>query len=502
MRRLIMVIVASAVLAWALIPQPAANAEEDAASAHRKADPKSSREREIKVIKQEMQRLEQRVEQLETEDAELKKNNAELKTTTQKLQTATAAQAASVQSQLEGDFSPQSFQESINRYLGRYRFTVVGGAAGTYIYDHASNINTFNLAFEPIVLWQLNDWMLFEGTIKAALPAGSTADFELPVAVLQWFLNDYVELSAGIFDQPFGDFYEDQSAFWVNRFITAPLPYGVAPLIPPTDIGVQLRGAIQWGAIGQTADYTVWTANGPGFTNSTCTGNTPPSPLPTCPSTAFVGDTLVGVNNIRLNTHTPAFGARFRVYPLPVDSPWGRLELGASTYDGKWQNGLWLYAWGVDFNYFRGNLQARGEWLETYRQMPGGVGADNRQGWYVQAGYFLTGVRAPFLPDVVNQFIAKLEPLVRYAGTNSRGAVLSNIATTPAIGFSGSPAIFAPHPREVALGLDWWFAPSIVWQNEFDIEVPEAGGFFSDTGHPVGATPNDHAFLSQIAIGF
>ena len=68
-----------------------------------------------------------------------------------------------------------------------------------------------------------------------------------------------------------------------------------------------------------------------------------------------------------------------------------------------------------------------------------------------------------------------------------------------------SPALFAPHSREVALGLDYWVTPSIVWQNEFDIELPRAGGVFvSSTGAqtPAGSIPNDHAFLSQFTIGF
>jgi hypothetical protein len=57
----------------------------------------------------------------------------------------------------------------------------------------------------------------------------------------------------------------------------------------------------------------------------------------------------------------------------------------------------------------------------------------------------------------------------------------------------------------VALALDYWIAPSIVWQNEFDIELPRAGGaFVSPSGAltPAGSIPNDHAFLSQFTIGF
>src|SRR5208282_2990695 len=128
-------------------------------------------------------------------------------------------------------------------------------------------------------------------------------------------------------------------------------------------------------------------------------------------------------------------GARFRIYPLPLDSGMGRLELGASTYNGKWANGNWYNSWGVDFNYFTGNLQTRGEWLESYRQMPMGQAADNRQGWYVQAGYFLNGIDVPGLPARLDDYIHRFEPLVRYSGIN------------------GPPATSRPPPRKVARGL-------------------------------------------------
>ena len=193
-----------------------------------------------------------------------------------------------------------------------------------------------------------------------------------------------MEINAGIFDSPFGDWYEDQSPFWVNRFITAPLPYNVEALVPPTDVGIQLRGGLQWGALGQDLDYTVWVSNGPSFDSAL------PQPV--------VGEVVNPVNNITLNTNGKAYGARFRVYPLPLDSNWGRLELGASTLDGKWLNGNWYNAWGVDFAYLRGSLQARGEFLEMYRQMPNS-NADNRQGWYVQLGYFLNQVHLPGFPE-------------------------------------------------------------------------------------------------------
>ena len=288
---------------------------------------------------------------------------------------------------------------------------------------------------------------------------------------------------------------------WVNRFVTAPLPFGVESVVPPGEIGVQLRGGMQFGALGQDFDYTVWGGNGPNY-SSTVLGAAVSSPTSVASS----------------QSSGKSIGARFRIYPLPVEKGWGRLELGASTYNGEWNNRDWLTSWGVDFNYFIDNLQTRGEWLESYRQMPNGQASDNRQGWYVQAGYFLGGLNVPHIPDQINGYLQRLEPLVRYSGVNQRGVSTADIAAAtgiglggtqvglvPDFGINGSPAIYAPHAREVALGLDYWFAPSIVWQNEFDIELPRAGGVFVSSAGvetPAGATPNDRAFLSQFTVGF
>jgi len=383
----------------------------------------------------------------------------------------------------------------MTHYLGSHEFTWHGTVAGDFIYDRGNNINTFALTFEPLVIYRLNDWMSFVGEIEAGLPEGSRAEFALPIAMLQLFLNDYLTVNAGIFDQPFGDWYEAQSPLWVNPFVTAPLLYGAEAIIPPTELGLQLRGGLQWGQLGQDVDYTSWIANGPGFDPSL------PAPV--------VGQTLNPVNNIQIDTHGKAFGTRIRVFPFPLNSNLGRLELGASTYDGKWLSGHWFNSWGIDYAYLNGNLRSRGEYVQTYRQMPGGAAPDKRQGWYVQLGCMLQDIPLPQLPFGLDRQIHNLEALIRYSGVNQRAVAADEISKVPELGFSGSPSIFAPHSREIALGIDYWIEPSIVWQTEFDIELPRAGGtLFTFAGasapatSPVGATRNDHAILTQIAIGF
>jgi hypothetical protein len=459
-----------------------------------KSDEATERNR-VNTDEQVIRELEQQLKAIEARDVDLVNQNQQLELSHTQLKAQTEQQIQDVKAQLIQSATPSEFGSEFGRYLGSHQFTWNGAVAGSYIYDRGNNTNTFALTVQPLVIYRLNDWISFEGEIEADFPEGSGASFDLGIGMFQLFLSDYAEINAGIFDQPFGDWYEAQSPVWVNRFITAPLLYGAEAIIPPSQIGAQIRGGLQWGSLGQDFDYTTWAGNGPSFDSSL------PQPV--------VGQNLNPVTNISSTTNGKAFGTRLRFYPFPLESNLGRLELGASTYDGKWQNGLWFNSWGVDYTYLNGNLQTRGEYVQTYRQMPGNASSDNRQGWYVQVGYFLQGLPLPGLPFGMEDQIHKLEPLVRYSGVNQRAIVAEEISTSPEIGFNGSPSIFVPHAREVALGLDYWIEPSIVWQTEFDLELPRAGGNLlafnggnQPISHGIGATPNDRAVLTQFAIGF
>ena len=379
-----------------------------------------------------IEKLEQKLDQVQSQDSQVRTTNQQLQTSTQQLQnsnqqlqTRTDEELKQIQAQVAAGPSEPQIAKALGGYWGSHQFTLTGGAAVEYIYDHKLNQNTFTLDFEPIMLYRPTDWLAFEGTFEAAYDPGSGASFDAPVATAQIFLNDYMEAVLGIFDQPFGDFYETQGPFWVNRFITAPLPFGPRRWCRRRISGCSCAAAYQWGQLGQDADYTVWAANGPSYDSNL------PQPV--------IGQTINGVTNITTNTNGKAYGARFRVYPFPLDSNLGRLELGASTYNGKWQNGLWLNAWDVDFAYHRGNLQTRGAWLSAYRQMPAGSGPDNRQGWYFQAGYFLNGLHLPglgrdstgYLPSSSRWCATPASTSARWSPTRSRPIRASAPAARP-----------------------------------------------------------------------
>ncbi len=459
---------------------------------------------EIRKMREENARQQQRMQALEEK---LNKLEAQSEQKTKELEEKVTAQN-------KAQPSASQFSSAFSRYLGSHTFMITGAAGLDYIYNQQSGAingipnrsqNTFVSDWEPMVLYRPTDWILFQGILSGGFGSNGTS-VDLSTAAFHLFLNDYMTVVGGLFDNPFGDWYETQSPMWVNRFVTAPLPFGVEAVVPPAELGAQLRGGFQWGQSGQTFDYTIWGGNGPSF-SQTSAGIDAPGATVSAP-TAIASK----------RTNGKAVGARFRIYPLPAALELGRLELGASTYNGKWVSGEWFNSWGVDFNYFIGNFQTRGEWVQSYRQMPSdsGFGNDNRKGWYVQAGYFLSDVSLPFLPEVVNTHLQRLEPLIRFSGVNQDAVLVDDIGAAPRntfqlglvpdFGLSGSPALFAPHSREIALGFDYWITPSIVWQNEFDFELPrQSGSFIASDGTVTsarGSVHNDRAFLTQFTIGF
>ena len=120
-----------------------------------------------------------------------------------------------------------------------------------------------------------------------------------------------------------------------------------------------------------------------------------------------------------------------------------------------------------------------------------------------------TGIPHPDLGNFFERRFDKGEILVRYSGVNQRAIVAEDISDLASPDFSGSPAVFEPHAREVAFAFNYWLAPSMVWKTEVDLELPQAGGqlyTFGSAAVPtlssIGNTANDVAVMTQIAVGF
>ena len=455
-----------------------------------------------------------RIEALEKEVSALNSANLQAQQTENTLQIAqTQKQVGQIQKTISSQLGPFNFGDRINFFLGQHTFTMVGGVSAGFYFDREAAMNQPVLDFEVNPMFKLNDWIQFYGSIGATVQPGGISNVGPSLANLQIFPAGRefpLELVAGLFDTPLGDWFEDQGPNWVNPFITAPLLYGAESIAPPEALGLQARGGIRWGKIGQDVDYTVWIDSGPSFESAPGV-NAIPNPV--------IGEALNPLTGTNIATNGKGFGARFRLFPLPISEDLGRLELMASTYNGKWLDGLWYNAWDVGYAYRVGPFRTRGEWAQTYRQMPtlagaamypGCCGHENREGWYVQFGYFLYGIPHPNLGDWLEPRFNKTEFLVRYSGVNQRAILANDISPVPVFGFNGSPSVYSPHAREVALALDYWIAPSIVWQSEVDWELPSRGGTLynfvgsatTPTASAINATANDVAVMTQLSIGF
>jgi hypothetical protein len=138
-------------------------------------------ERDEKLIDQ----LEKQLGETQARDQKLVTANQQLENSNVKLQSETENRLQRLQEQFASRPSESEFGSLMNRYIGAHQFTVTGSAAASFIYDRQSASNTFAVLFEPLVLYKLNDWILFEAEIEAALPAGSEASFGLPIANAQ-----------------------------------------------------------------------------------------------------------------------------------------------------------------------------------------------------------------------------------------------------------------------------------------------------------------------------
>jgi hypothetical protein len=395
----------------------------------------------LKEVKQELQRLrEQRAQ-----------DRKKMEALEQKVESMEKSAAANEAAQKE-------VKASVDRVLpdlralrpGSDRFVLAGYGFAGYQWSDQGDTNSFVGGFNPIFLFRPTDRVLFEAELEVKLPDDAETEVNLEYAQADITLTDYATLVAGKTLLPFGDFIEHLHPAWINKLVSHPLPFREGDeggILPFSDLGVQLRGAVPlpYGP-GTSFDYTVYVANGPAFTSDALGAG-------------------FDANNVDRN-HGKAYGARFGLQPFPIDKNWGRLHVGASTYNGTWDNSShWLTSWGLDGVYQKGLGELRGEYISVRRDMPMGIRTDKRDGWYVQGSYKLSSIGVPYLD--------RTELVTRYSSQNQHAA----------------DGDIAPHPRQVSLGVDYWLSPSIVAKLEYDRDMPRD-------------FPDNNEIQAQLAVGF
>jgi hypothetical protein len=407
------------------------------------ADPDAA---EVRKLKEEIERLKSENEANRRKMEEFEKKLEQIESKSEEKQKELATEVA------KGP-SPSALREALGSYWGDGRFVITGYGFGEYDWDQNANTNTFTAQFNPVFLFRLNDWILWESELEIKLPSDGETETNLEFGQADVFLHKYLELVAGKSLLPFGNFIEREHPPWINKFVTNPLPLREGDdggVLPFSTIGAQLRGGIPLTGRGTSVEYTAWVSNGPNYESNDVGAN-------------------FTTNNFD-NNRNKAFGARFIFYPLPLDAGLGRLGFGGSTYDGKWDSGgdLWFRSWGVNAAYQLGAADLRGEYIDTQRDLPSDseISHDNRQGWYIQGAYSLSQLRVPY--------IDRVGLVARYSRQDQR-AVTSDE--------------FLPHPRQVSVGFDYWLTPSVAFKFEYDRDIPESA-------------PNNNEIHTQLAVGF
>jgi hypothetical protein len=154
-------------------------------------------------------------------------------------------------------------QKSIELDSAESAFLITGFALTRFNVPDGGD-TVFNSSVSPIILWQINDKLLFESEFEFELDTvDGRADtgVSLEYADLQFLVNDNLTIGAGKFLTPFGLFGERLHPAWINKLPNAPLVRGHEGLAPMSSVGAFVKGIIPFD--GQKIVYTVYAINGP-----------------------------------------------------------------------------------------------------------------------------------------------------------------------------------------------------------------------------------------------
>ena len=319
--------------------------------------------------------------------------------------------------------------------------------------DYATQKNTsggsfVEVGFNPIFHYLYKDLLLFETELEIEANEEGEAEVGLEYANMNLFVNDYITVFGGKFLTPVGFFIQNLHPAWINKFPSKPPGFqeegGAAPI---TDIGLGVRGGFPLGSTAK-ANYALYVGNGPRLALN------------------GAGDGIESIVS-KGGTSDPDkkkfFGGRVGVLPIPG------LEFGVSAGISRVavepagapvEPSRRYTVFGGDFAYQWKGLNFHGEYIQ---QKVGDLATSvaplggKWKTWYIQPAYRLPSTN--------------WEPVLRYGKFTSPNADQSL--------------------RQWGVGLNYWFAPSIVGKVAYEFNQGLAG------------TANDsNRLLLQFAYGF
>lgn len=162
-------------------------------------------------------------------------------------------------SQEEFDSSLAALNDSMRiSRPGTTRFLLSGYAVGAYR-TVRNGPSVFTTEVSPILLWQLNERILFAA--EPEFEAGEALEIELEYAHVSFLAADFLSLGIGKFITPFTIFNERLHPAWINKLPGSPLPFGHGGIAPGSAVGAYARGGIPAGIT--RLSYALYAVNAP-----------------------------------------------------------------------------------------------------------------------------------------------------------------------------------------------------------------------------------------------
>jgi len=322
--------------------------------------------------------------------------------------------------------------------------------------------------FSPDFLLKLNDWILLEA--EAAL--GSESSPSATFLQADFLVNDWLTIIAGRFVAPIGWFNERLNNPWINKLPadapgSSPLPW--MQVLPAMSLmGLQARGSFYLGASPLKMEYAAYVSNGLNVTPAT-----PGSPTP---------DELANLENMTDTfsaiTNDKAFGGRLGLWWPEKGLEGGLSAMHSGDYlAGPFEDSINL--WALDFNYHKGNWDARFEYGTMYQQThPYAQNNIRREGLYAQVAY------RPW--DAVNRYLRNTELVYRFSWADFHGIDPAALDLS-----TYSTPVDVPVRRyQNEIGINYYFYQRM--------DVKFAYQINTEPGFPL----HDNQFMSELAWGW
>lgn len=321
--------------------------------------------------------------------------------------------------------------------------------------------------FTPDFFIKLNDWMLLEAEI-AVNPDGSMSVGSFAQA--DFFINDWLTVSAGRMVAPIGWFNERLNNPWINK-LPGDSPGAGPPLwaqvLPAMSIlGIQTQGAFYLGCSPVKMEYNAYISNGLNLAGA----------APTLTNLAnlenMTGNTFAPVTNDHL------YGGRLGLWWPEMGLAGGISGMVNGDFVGSgFENSLSL--WAIDLNYHKGNWDARFEYGTAYQQTQTFIGTNiRRQGLYAQIAY-----RPRDCPHAILQ---NLEFVYRYSYVEFDGIDPTQLDLTA----FATPLDVPVRRHQNEFGVNYWLAQRAVIKFAFQLN------------NEPGFQLHDNQFITELAWGW